>query len=107
MLWKDHLSFKQYLPLKVSKFGIKTYKLCDASTGHLWSFLLYTGEDTKLHSPLITDDINNTTAIFLKLVETLLKQGQTVWLDNFYNQLPLAKTLKIVHKTNCVGTLKP
>jgi hypothetical protein len=30
MLWKGHLSFKQYLPLKASKFGIKTYELCDA-----------------------------------------------------------------------------
>jgi hypothetical protein len=25
---KGHLSFKEYLPLKASKFGIKTYKLC-------------------------------------------------------------------------------
>jgi hypothetical protein len=106
ILWKDRLSFKQYLPLKVSKFEIKTYKLCDASIRHLWSFLLDRGNDTKLHSPLITDDIINTTAIVLKLVETLLKQGQTAWMDNLYNPLSLAKTLEIVHKTDCVGTLK-
>jgi hypothetical protein len=53
-LWIGHLSFKQYIPLKASKFGIKTYELCDATTGYLWSFLVYTGKDTKLDSPLIS-----------------------------------------------------
>jgi hypothetical protein len=62
--------------------------------------------DTKFDSPLITADTNKTTAIVRKLVEPLLKQGQAVWMDNFYNSPSLAKTLKIVHKTDCVGTLK-
>jgi hypothetical protein len=105
-LWKGRLSFKQYIPLKASKFGIKTYELCDAPTGYLWSFLVYTSKDTKLDSPLITADTNKTTAIVLKLVEPLLSQGQTVWMDNFYNSPSLAKTLKITHKTDCVGTLR-
>jgi hypothetical protein len=48
MLWKCRLSFKQYLPLKVPKFGIKTYELLEAITGYLWSFLVYTGKDTNL-----------------------------------------------------------
>jgi hypothetical protein len=30
-LQKGYPSFKQYLPLKASKFGIKTYELCDPS----------------------------------------------------------------------------
>jgi hypothetical protein len=67
---------------------------------------IYTGKDTKLDSLLITADISKTTAIILKLVEYLLKQGQTVWIDTFYNFSSLAKTLKIIHRANCVGTLK-
>jgi hypothetical protein len=85
MLWKGRLSFKQYMPLKASKFVIKTYEL---------------------DSPLITADTRKTSAIVLKLVEPLLKQGQTVWVDNFYNSPALAKTLKMTYKTDCVGTLK-
>jgi hypothetical protein len=77
-LWKGCPSFKQYLLLKASKFGIKTYELFNATTGYLWSFLVYTGKDTKLDSPLITSDTSRTTAIVLKLAEPLLKQGQTV-----------------------------
>jgi hypothetical protein len=51
-LWKGRLSFKQYLPLTASKSGIKTYELCDSTTGYLWSFLVYTGKDTEVDSPL-------------------------------------------------------
>jgi hypothetical protein len=105
-LWKGRLSFKQYLPLKASKFGIKTYELCDSTTGYLWSFLVYTGKDTKLDSPLITADTPKTTAIVLKLIEPLLKQGRTVWMDNFYNSPSLARMLKVTYNTDCVGTLR-
>jgi hypothetical protein len=26
-IWKGHLSFRQYIPLKAAKFGIKSYEL--------------------------------------------------------------------------------
>lgn len=35
--WKAQLSFKQYVPLQASKFGIKTYRLCGSTSGYLWS----------------------------------------------------------------------
>ncbi|PNF32813.1 hypothetical protein B7P43_G04498 [Cryptotermes secundus] len=103
-LWKGHLSFKQYLPLKAAKFGIKTYELCDSTTGYLWSFIIYTGKDTEFDSPLITADTKKTSAIVLKLVEPLLNEG--LWMNNFYNSPTLARLLKITHKIDCVGTLK-
>jgi hypothetical protein len=81
-LWNGCLSFNAL------KIGIKTYEPCDAITGYLWSFLVYAGKDTKLDSPLITADTNKTT------VDPLLKQGWTVWMDNFYNSPCLAKALK-------------
>jgi hypothetical protein len=30
-LWKSRLSFRQYLPLKSSKFGVKTSELCEST----------------------------------------------------------------------------
>jgi hypothetical protein len=59
-LWKGCLSFKLCLPLKVSTFGIKIYELCDATTRHLWSFIVQEDKDTKLISSLITADTNKT-----------------------------------------------
>jgi len=45
-LWRGRFSFRQYIPLKSSKFGIKSYELCKSSLGYLWSFIIYTGKDT-------------------------------------------------------------
>jgi hypothetical protein len=99
--WKGRLSFKQYLPLKASKFGVKN--LWNV-WGHHMVFMalpcIYTGNNTKLDSPLITAD-TNTTAAILKLVEPLLKQCRTVWMDNFCNSPSLTRMLKIIHKTDC------
>lgn len=88
------------------KFTTKTCELCDTTIGYLWSLLVCASKDTKLYAPLITADINKTRAIVPKLVEPLLKQGQTVWIDTLFNLSCLAKTLKTVHKTDCVCTLK-
>jgi len=55
-LWKGRLSIRQYLPLKASKFRIKTLELCESRTGYLWCFLVYTDKKTVLQSSLITPD---------------------------------------------------
>ena len=74
-LWKGRLSFKMYIPLKASKFGIKIYELCEAKSGYLWSFFVYTGNGTQMVSPLITADTNKTTSVVLHLFELLLHHG--------------------------------
>jgi len=33
LLWRGRLSFRQYIPLKYSKFGIKSYELCESTLG--------------------------------------------------------------------------
>jgi hypothetical protein len=48
MLWKGRLDFKQYVPSKRSRFGIKLYMLCDCRTGFILDFLVYTGLSTSV-----------------------------------------------------------
>jgi len=103
-LWRGRLSFRHYIPLKSYKFGIKSYELCESSSGCLWSFIIYTGKDTVFQTSFILGDTNKTAAIVLSLVEPLLKKGRTLWMDNFYNSPALAQRLKTL-KTDCVGTL--
>ncbi|PNF31583.1 hypothetical protein B7P43_G00790 [Cryptotermes secundus] len=105
-LWKGRLSFKQYLPLKAAKFGIKTFELCESSSGYVWSFLVYTGQGMELTNQYVTAETNKTTAIVITLLENLLGRGHTVWMDNFYNSPDLARFLKSKN-TDCVGTLRP
>ena len=104
-LWKGHLSIGQYLPLKASKFRIKTFKLCESRTGYLWCFFVYTRKNTVLQSSLITPDTPKTVAVALKLLEPLFGHGHMLWIDNFFNSTKLARKLKTEHFTDCVGTL--
>lgn len=43
MLWKGRLAFKQYIPNKRSRFGIKFFSLCD-TTRYLWNSFVYLGK---------------------------------------------------------------
>ena len=46
LLWEGRLRFKQYIPLKKNRFGIKHYRIADFETGFVLGFVVYTGEDT-------------------------------------------------------------
>jgi len=70
-IWKGHLSIRQYLPLKASKFRIKIFQLCESRTGYLWCFLVYTGKSMALQSSLIIPDTSKTVAVVLELLEPL------------------------------------
>ena len=77
-LWKGRLSFLQYLPLKSSKFGIKSFELCKSIIGYIWSFSVYTGKATVINSPLIYSKTPKTAAIVLKLLEPVVGKGFTL-----------------------------
>jgi hypothetical protein len=105
--WKGRLSFKIYVPLKSSKFGIKTFELCEFSTGYLWNYTVYSGANTDINTAAHFGEKNKTTAIVVKLNETLLNKGHIVWMYNYYNSLDLATFFEKKHGTNAAGTLCP
>ncbi|RVE41088.1 hypothetical protein evm_014261, partial [Chilo suppressalis] len=104
-LWKGKLDIKQYIRSKASKFGIKTFELCESVTGYLWSFIVYTGKSTTKNCDLSHDGLKSTT-IVKKLMAPLLNKGYRLFLDNWYNSPLLARFLKL-NGTDCVGTLRP
>ena len=38
------LSWKQYIPLKRSRWGIKFFVLCDSALGYIWNTFIYVGK---------------------------------------------------------------
>ncbi|KAG8235677.1 hypothetical protein J437_LFUL015735 [Ladona fulva] len=89
-LWKGGLPFRQYIPLKSSKLGIKTLELCESETGYLWSFVVYSGADSTF-SLTDTPDGLQTSELVIKLVEPLFGKGYCLWMKNYYNSPDLAK----------------
>ena len=43
MSFKGRISFKQYMPAKLVKHGIKDYALCDSLTGYCLKIHIYSG----------------------------------------------------------------
>ena len=41
--WKGRLSFRQFIPSKRARFGIKVFALCEDS-GYLYNFVMYVGQ---------------------------------------------------------------
>lgn len=49
LLYKGRLSFKQYIPSKRNRFGIKSFVLCDNQSGFVQDFIIYNGSLTTVN----------------------------------------------------------
>ena len=100
LLWKGRLIFRQYLPLKRARFGIKIFLCCESdggikgSGGYCSKFRIYTGkEDPALEvQNVIPDDaqhLSMSEQMVVYLILPFLHQGYTTYMDNWYSSLRL------------------
>ncbi|XP_068130827.1 piggyBac transposable element-derived protein 4-like [Hyperolius riggenbachi] len=104
MAYKGRLSWIQYIASKRARFGVKSYMLCEASTGYIWNSILYTGKGTQFNPAFSSYGV--ATSSVLSLVEPLLNKGYCVITDNFYSSPELFEIL-IRNKTDAYGTVRP
>lgn len=104
MLHKGRLSFKQYIPKKRSRFGIKFFSLCD-TTGYLWDSIIYVGKQTKQPSDELIQSLGKSGSIVIQLAEKLLGKGYRLYLDNWYTSVALARYLS-KNQTGICGTIR-
>jgi hypothetical protein len=97
--FKGRLIFRQYIANKSAKYGIKIFSLCSAD-GFVHNMEIYGGKGT-----VDPDDDGFAASIVKKLMTKYLDQGYTLYMDNYYNSVQLAKFL-YNHKTYCAGTLR-
>ncbi|XP_026467553.1 piggyBac transposable element-derived protein 4-like [Ctenocephalides felis] len=103
MLYKGALSWKQYMPMKRARFGIKSYFLCESKTGYIWSMMIYTGKGTIIDSEFPNLPISS--QIVMSLMKPLINKGYCLTIDNFYSSVELFKLLS-VFKTDAYGTVR-
>jgi hypothetical protein len=109
LLWKGRLLFKQYLPLKAARFGIKLYCLCETS-GYTYRFRIYTGKEDRnqviAHQvPADAAQFSKTEKIVIHLAQPLLDKGYHIYMDNFYTSVRLFSYLD-KHNTGACGTIR-
>ncbi|GFU62153.1 piggyBac transposable element-derived protein 4 [Trichonephila clavipes] len=106
IFWKfmGRLSWKQYIPQKRARFGIKLFQLCESESGYIWNSLIYTGKCTAFNENY--NDYGLSTKSVLTLIHELKGKGYCLSTDKFYASLELVE-LPIDSKTDICGTLRP
>ena len=97
--FKGRHAMRVYLKSKPTKWGFKSYALCDSESSYIWNFELYTGQHIPPGPNGLTYDL------VIRLLEPLLDQGYTLFTDNYYTSQALATTL-LQCNTHLVGTVR-
>ena len=94
------VSFKQYMPKKPAKYGLKLFPICDAKTAYCWDALFYTGKDSNA-----SKNMHLAQKIVTDLTKPLRNTGRNITTDNRFTSFPLAREL-LLNNLTLLGTLK-
>ncbi|XP_052745804.1 piggyBac transposable element-derived protein 4-like [Bicyclus anynana] len=95
--FRGRIVFRQYNKQKRHKYGIKEFKLC-CVPGYTYKISIYAGKN---------NEITNTTPynVVMDLLSGLLNKGYTLYTDNWYTSIALARAL-LKNETHLVGTIR-
>ena len=82
---RGRLSFRQYIPSKPTKYGIKVWEACDARNGFCFDFDVYLGRPTGMEA--WESALGRKTV--LKLTEKLRDKHYHVYFDNYFASVKL------------------
>jgi hypothetical protein len=101
--YRGRLCWRQFIPSKRARYGIKLYMLCDCDTGYIWTSIVYTGKGMALGEKWSKE--SQTAQIVLTLSDLLLDRGHCLVMDNYYMS-PYLSDLLVTRKTDSYGTVK-
>ncbi|XP_041792004.1 piggyBac transposable element-derived protein 4-like [Chelmon rostratus] len=96
--FRGRCAFKQYMPSKPGKYGIKIWVACDAQTSYAWNMQMYTGKPVDGQP-----EKNQGQRVVLEVTEGL--RGHTITCDNFFTSYALGQEL-LKRKMAMVGTVR-
>jgi len=105
LLYKGRLVFKQYIPTKRHRFGIKLFVLCDCDTGIVLDMIVYTGTDVDIPKVSKNDPLGMSGAIIKKMMAPYMGKGHILYTDNWYTSPALCQFLHDNNTGSC-GTVR-
>lgn len=100
--FKGRIYFRQYLPAKPIKWGIKQFCLCESSTGYRLKNIIYTG---KYNAQVDVAGFSTTEKVVIDLLDGFENKGHIVYTDNFYSSPNLFLYLQSIGIGAC-GTVR-
>lgn len=98
--FKGRVQFRQFLPLKRNRFGLKGFVIADSSNGYVLNTIIYTGKE----GPAASKDLAS--RVVLQLIEPYTNSGYRLYVDNWYTSVPLFLELERRGILAC-GTVRP
>ena len=98
--FKGKVHFKQYLPSKPTKWGIKLWALADSKNGYIQQLHVYSGKTDRPETSLAHHVVNT-----LLDKAQLLNKGYKLFIDNYYTSPELLRDLWEKDTPTC-GTVK-
>jgi hypothetical protein len=75
------MSRKVCIPSKHATFGIKSFEFCEAKSCYVWSFIIYTGQDTVFEESTKNEPYGSKV---VQLMTPLLNQGYCAIMANWF-----------------------
>lgn len=94
--FRGRLSFRQYMPAKPTKYGIKVWMAADSSNGYVLNFDVYLGKETgqrRIHG-LGYD-------VVTKMITPFMNKNHHVYFDNFFSSVRLLEHLRVQDTFAC------
>lgn len=102
LAFRGRCSFKQYIPSKPAKYGVKVFSLVDSKTAYTLNLEVYVG--TQPEGPFRHE--NSAEAIVRRLVTPVRGTNRNITGDNWFSSISLAKKLLREEKLTYLGTLR-
>ena len=98
--FKGRCSFKQYLPMKPVKRGVKMWMRCDAKSGYVYDVNIYTGKEETCANGTLGE------RIVTKLALTINDKDVTLAFDRFFTSVNLLDTIAFPAVGTCIKSRK-
>ncbi|CAL8084781.1 unnamed protein product [Orchesella dallaii] len=106
---RARIKFKQFIPTKRNRFGVKTFSLVDERTGFIVNSVIYEGKAMSAENQTVSaadkKQFGHGGGIVLQLCQPYLGEFRTIFADNYFNSPNLAEKL-LKENTYLCGTLR-
>lgn len=96
--YKGRVGFRQFMPAKPIKYGIKVWCCAEAGTGYMLNFRFYTG---KLNEPM-REGLGH--HVVLNTAANYLDKSHFIFFDNYFSSLKLAEDCLARNTYTCATT---
>jgi hypothetical protein len=98
--FRGRCPFKQYIPSKPGRYGIKIWVICDSENSYVWKMQIYQGKESDS-----SREVKQGERVVKDIVKDIENSGKNITTDNFFTSLPLARSL-LEKRLTLVGTIR-